>query len=150
MQAIGFCPRSGYEYRAEDGYFEVSADGRSWKKVYTITGVPSFGMHTVKLDDAASARYIRYAVPDGAPNNKSNPDSVYCCNIAEIKIYGEAAGSVIGDVTADGKCDHDDAAALELYLISGTAPADWSAGDLDGNGRLNAADLTMLKRLLLK
>ena len=150
VQAIGFCPRSGFEYRAEDGYFEVSADGRSWKKVYTITGVPSFGMHTVKLDDAAPARYIRYAVPDGAPNNKSNPDSVYCCNIAEIKIYGEAAGSVIGDVTADGKCDHDDAAALELYLISGTAPADWSAGDLDGNGRLNATDLTMLKRLLLK
>ena len=58
---------------------------------------------------------------------------------------------VRGDINLDGKCDTADAVLLQKYLltIEKTLP-DWTAGDLDNNSRLNAADLTLLKRLLIK
>lgn len=89
ITAIGYCPRSGYEYRCVDGMFMVSDDGTNWKTVYTIPNQPSFGMHYVKPQTAATGRYIRYAVPEGAPKNSYNKDNVYCCNIAEIEVYGD-------------------------------------------------------------
>ncbi len=59
---------------------------------------------------------------------------------------------VQGDLNADGVCSTADAVLLRKWLlgIPDTALADWRAGDLDGSGSLNAADLTLLKRLLLK
>ena len=61
------------------------------------------------------------------------------------------AGSVPGDVNADGVCSLADAVLLQKWLLNipGTALADWRAGELSGDGRLSAADLTLLKRLLL-
>ncbi|GEM_PF-477054 len=56
--------------------------------------------------------------------------------------------AVKGDVNADGVCDIADAVMLQKYLLDGGTVTDWQAGDLDGNGRLHAADLTLLKRLL--
>lgn len=57
--------------------------------------------------------------------------------------------AVRGDVNADGACNVADAVMLMKYLLAAgsvTAPAQ---ADLDGNNRLNAADLTLLKRILL-
>lgn len=89
ITAIGYCPRSGYEYRMADGMFMFSEDGVNWETVSTITGKPSFGMHYItRLSGNTSARYIKYAVPEGAPTNDYNTDSTYCCNIAEIELYG--------------------------------------------------------------
>lgn len=149
--AIGFCPRKGLEYRCEDAYFEISKDGEAWTKIYTVLGVPSFSMHTVTrlAADDLTARYVRYAVPSGAPQNSDNPDSVYCCNIAEIKIYGTAVTAPVGDVNADGACDLADAVMLAKYLIAAGGVTDPAAADMDGNGKLNAADLTLLKRHLI-
>ena len=59
------------------------------------------------------------------------------------------AQAVRGDVNADGTLSVADAAALQKYLLAMTDTLpDWHAADLDGNGRLNAADLTLIKRLL--
>ncbi|MBR6420762.1 MAG: discoidin domain-containing protein [Oscillospiraceae bacterium] len=150
LDAIGFCPRKSFEARCEDGYFEISKDGVTWTKVHTIETVPGFGMHYVGLE-GQEARYVRYAVPSGAPQNSDNTDDVYCCNIAEIKLYGTELKKVIGDVTADGSCNLADAVALQKYLLRVTdTVADPEAADMDGNGKLNAADLTLLKRMLLR
>jgi hypothetical protein len=60
------------------------------------------------------------------------------------------SAAVRGDVSADGVCDHADAVLLQKYLLTEVSVLpDWRAGDLDGNGELNAGDLTLLKRLLL-
>ncbi len=58
--------------------------------------------------------------------------------------------AVRGDVNADGVCNLADAVAVQKYLLTAdsTLP-DWQTGDMDGNGRLNAADLTLLKQELL-
>ncbi|MCQ2408358.1 MAG: discoidin domain-containing protein [Oscillospiraceae bacterium] len=151
IQAIGYCPRNTKEYRCTDGMFQVSKDGTNWTTIHTVRGVPSFGMHYIQnFEGDATARYIRYAVPEGAPQNSYNPDNVYCCNIAEIEVYGDPAGSLSGDVNADGQVNISDAVMLCKYLIGAGDITDWLAGDINSDKKLNAIDLTMLKRILLK
>ena len=61
------------------------------------------------------------------------------------------AAAVSGDINGDGGCDLADAALLQQWLTVGTGTLSvWQAGDLDGNGLLNAVDLTLLKRLLMQ
>ena len=64
---------------------------------------------------------------------------------------GDEPEEVIGDLNADGKCDKKDVELLHDWLLA--APnvmlADWEAGDMDGNGKLNGADLSLLKLYLL-
>ena len=151
IQAICFCPRDGLEYRMADGMFQISKDGESWTTIYTVRGVPSFGMHYAQgFEGDTTARYIRYTVPDGTPNNGVNTDNVYNCNIAEIEVYGDPVSSLKGDVNADGSVDIKDAVMLCKYLLASGDVTDPDAADLNGNGKLNAADLTLLKRILLK
>ncbi len=149
LQAIGYCPREGKEYRCTDGMFMVSADGTNWETVHTITTVPGYGMQYVPLE-GVTARYIKYAVPSGAPQNTVNGDDVYCCNIAEIEVYGTETTNTRGDVNIDGKVDTADAVMLAKYLSCQGDIANWEAGDLNGDRVLNAVDLTMLKRILMK
>ena len=91
ITALGYAPRSGYEYRMVAGKFLVSGDGRSWTTLYTVKSKPTSGMHYV-TSIGATARYIRYEVPSGQPNNEYNSDSAYCANIAEIALFGVPHG----------------------------------------------------------
>jgi len=61
------------------------------------------------------------------------------------------AHTVRGDVDQNGVFELADFLLVRKWLLAdrNTVLADWQAGDLDGNGRLNASDLTLLKRLLL-
>ena len=60
--------------------------------------------------------------------------------------------TVEGDINADGVFDNADAAALQKWLLTVPEmhPANWRAGDLNKDGRLDARDLSMMKRRLLK
>ena len=152
LQAIGFCPRSGKEYRCTDGMFMVSKDGVSWDTVYTISGVPGYGMQYVPLEgENITARYIKYAVPSGASRDTSNPDSVYCCNIAEIAVYGTEAeaGTLRGDVNSDGAVTIADAVMMSKYLGTAGDITNREAGDLNEDDKINAVDLSLLKRIIL-
>ena len=152
FEAFGFCPRSGYEPRAIDGMIQVSDDGQTWKTAYTIENEPGYGMHYVKPAEGTSGRYVRYAVPSGAPTNGVNKDSVYCCNIAEIELYGKPHTAepqkLKGDVDADGKVAVSDAVMLVKYLLTSGDVNDPEAADMNEDGILNAADLSMLKRII--
>ncbi|MBP0972632.1 MAG: discoidin domain-containing protein [Oscillospiraceae bacterium] len=151
LRAIGFCPRSGYEYRMADSYFEVSEDGTTWEKVYTVSGKPT-GMQQVVLPEAKTARYIRYAVPSGAPNNGVNQDSVYCCNIAEVEFYGlpVTIPPVAGDLNTDGAADLIDLITLQKFIHGIGELPDEAAADLMQDGVIDVFDLAMLKWLLLR
>lgn len=66
-----------------------------------------------------------------------------------VTLQGSAA--VIGDVNADGTFSIADALLLEKWLLAvpDTELADWKAGDLCEDGRLNAFDLVSMKALLV-
>ena len=55
-----------------------------------------------------------------------------------------------GDVNADGECDVADAVMMVKYLLT-IEPAlpDPAAADLNADGRITAADLALLKQMLL-
>lgn len=92
LEAIGYAPRTGYEYRCVDASFYGSLDGQNWTLITTITSKPSAGMNYINAKNFISnvpIRYIKYTVPSGAPNNGVNNDGAYNCNIAEIKLYGK-------------------------------------------------------------
>lgn len=74
-------------------------------------------------------------------------------NYTKIEVVYEYSGNepepVKGDVNKDGEFGAADVRALQAYLLAGEKLADWSAGDLDGNGKLTAADLAAMKRMML-
>ncbi len=149
LEAIGYCPRKGYEARMTDGYFEVSTDGKNWTTVHTVTGLPNYAMSYVTLEEPQTFRYLRYAVPEGTPNNPYNTDTTYCCNIAEIELYGSPAGAITGDVNGDSMCSVSDAVVLQKWLLAVPDVTITEAADMDGNGIVNIVDLALLKRQIL-
>lgn len=142
--AFAYCPRQGYENRCVDARFEVSMDGINWQTVYTIPEIPDFGMHFIERQ--AVGRYVRYSVPDGAPQNNVNHDDVYCCNIAELAVYGTLHRTEAGDINDDGSINAADVKLMLDYLLSKETQLDTEAADMNSDGILNATDLTLMKR----
>lgn len=154
IDAIAVAPRSGYEYRSADAIVSASKDGKTWTKIQQFNTLPSAGLNYItSIPENAEYRYIRYEVPSGAPQNSWNKDSVYCCNVAEIKVYGELATEKEpwGDVDLDGDTDAADAKLLRDALLSKeTLNAEQGKqADVNEDGKLTAADLTVLKAYLL-
>ena len=151
LDAVAYAPRSGYEARCVDAVISGSKDGVNWTTIHTVPTKPANALNYVmQMPEDAVFRYIRYAVPSGAPQNPYNTDDVYCCNLAEIKLYGDKV-PLRGDVDLNGKLERNDAVLLRDYLLTrGTLTAEQAAqADLDGSGKLSGADLTLLKRLLI-
>ena len=154
ITAIGYTPRKGYEYRCPDSMFQISQDGKNWTTIHTISKQPAFAMQYIKeFSGSTTARYVRYIVPDGAPQNIWNDDDVYCCNIAEIKIYGESAGAaaVIGDVNKDGSFTIADAVMLQQWLLNvpDATLTDWKSADLCDDGIIDVFDFCEMRELLV-
>ena len=57
-----------------------------------------------------------------------------------------------GDVNADGAFNITDAVLLQKWLltVSDTEMKDWKAADFNEDNRLDARDLSMTKRVLMK
>lgn len=106
---------------------QVTMDGdpnvtyRVWKKSCKQGDVVTLGIEGV----SNSVNYTLFAVPPSA--------------------------EIIGDVNADGSADKADLELIQKWLltVSDTELANPEAADLDGDGRLTARDLTMMKQLLL-
>ena len=59
---------------------------------------------------------------------------------------------IMGDINADSKFNIADVVILQKWLldVSDTKLADWKAGDLCKDGRLDVFDLCLLKQALMK
>lgn len=146
IDAIGYCPRSGYEYRCPDAMFMTSVDGINWTKLHTISGVPQFSMNYIFPSEPVRARYVRYQVPEGAPTNSYNKDNVYCCNMAEIEIYGNES-NISGDVNSDGKFDIADLVMLNRYILGNGTLNDFISADVCNDSVIDVYDLTAMRKL---
>ncbi|MBO5162966.1 MAG: discoidin domain-containing protein [Ruminococcus sp.] len=153
IQAVGYSPRKGYEYRMPDCMIQVSSDGASWETVYTFSQKPSFGMNYITdLGSDVTARYVRCIVPEGKPSNGYNSDDVYNFNIAEFEVYGEPSEVVKYDVNMDGVFSVADAVLLQKWLLAvpDTRLDDWKAADLCEDGIIDVYDLCLMKKELQK
>ncbi len=150
LKAIGYCPRKGYEYRMPDGFFEVSADGENWTTIHTIKKLPDFSMQYISLSNDNLVRYVRYQVPEGKPNNGWNLDDVYCCNIAEMELYGLSIQPVKGDADDDGECTLPDVVMLQKWLLKKGSLTNWENADMNADGKINIIDLALMKHFVMK
>lgn len=73
----------------------------------------------------------------------ANGQSSYCVNYAVIASLPKQ------DITGDGVTDLQDVNALRDYLLANGTLQNPAAADLNGDGKINAIDLTLLKRELL-
>lgn len=60
------------------------------------------------------------------------------------------SSKLIGDVNADGKFTVADVVMMQKWLLHAGSLTDWTAGDLREDGRIDAFDLCIMKRELLK
>ena len=151
LTAIGYCPRSGYEYRCQNGRFLISDDGENWKEFCAVGGKPSSGMHYItRFAEKPVGRYIRYEIPESAEGDSDTN----CCNIAEIEVYGSKPElppeKIRGDVNADGELGIADYVMLHKFLLGAEELTDSEAADLDENGRVDVFDQIRLGKLVFK
>ena len=59
-----------------------------------------------------------------------------------------ASAEAFGDVNRDDQLDPKDARQLAVWLTEGSGSPDGNAADINADGILNAADLTLLKRMI--
>ncbi|MBR2189952.1 MAG: carbohydrate binding domain-containing protein [Eubacterium sp.] len=103
-----------------------------------------------------------YTIPSGATNLVlyiETAESTCDFYVDEIAIAADGVAITPGggteikakrdDVNQDGQVNGADAAALQKYLLGNDVTVNKSGADLDGNDTLNAADLSLLKRLLM-
>lgn len=104
--ALGYAPRTGYEYRMIDGIFYGSNDGETWNTIYNVPSKPGSGSITyVYSDEFAEGaadnlyRYIKYAVPSGKQSYNGKQED-YNCNIAEIEVWSAGSDSAFAEALA--------------------------------------------------
>lgn len=151
---LGTCYVTGYgSVSPENPHHRPSMAVGSAMKGMLVGGVNS------GLEDSAAKAYCNDAPPakcyvDNSESYSTNEITIYWNSpliflLAELSA-SDAKPAVKGDVNKDGTCTIADVVLIQRYLLAVdfTLP-DWKAADLDGNGRLNAIDLTLAKRILL-
>lgn len=150
ITGIGFVPREKYEFRCVDAVISGSADGVNWTQLYTFNDLPPASMNYITLDTPANLRYVRYQVPEGTPANSYNHDNVYCCNLAEIAVYGTESAFVPGDADDDGSLTVSDILMVEKWLLGYGEITNWKNADLFDDERLDVYDLCLIRKELIR
>ena len=126
---------------AEGGEISLRLDARNGKEIgrCTVTNTGGWQTWTDFSCDVSGAAGIHdlYLVFEG--------DNGYLLNIDSFRFSGLSAD----DINMDGIWDRNDADMLRDYLVGAGTITNPLAADFDKNGKINAADLTLLKRNLL-
>ena len=73
--------------------------------------------------------------------------------LSNVKLLTKSAAQtkIVGDINSDGKFNVADAVLLQKWLLAvpNTVLADWKAGNFNDDDRLDALDLSLMKRALL-
>ena len=105
------------------------------------------------LSNSNNVSYVLYAKEMDAGESVvlgENGQTSGCVNYT-VAVVPKQAASVTGDINADGVCDKTDLVMMRDYLLTaGTlTPEQAAIADMNSDGRLNAADLTLLKQMLM-
>lgn len=137
---------------AQDCYIYVGLDSR-------VENVPAWMSDFTKADnvikttnDVTFELYARPVKAGDVVKLGSNGQSASCMNYIVIASTAEPTESALrGDINADGYFDVADVVLLQKWLLAvpDTHLADWKAGDLCEDDRLDVFDLCLMKRLLV-
>ena len=118
---------------AADAKYQWYHDGEA------IIGAVGAAYAVPAADSSTPGRYA-VAVTSAAGTEKQ----IAICNVTDV------FPRLIGDFNADGVFDRQDSFDLRDWLTGKLSdPASWQAGDMNADGRLDAADLTIMKQKLL-
>ena len=103
-----------------------------------------------QLDSTASQRFYADSAEAQSANSSSLTSNASLAWVASFLQDLHEEEVLAGDVTGDGAVDKDDVQALLQYLLGKGEIAVPRAADLNRDAKLNAADLSMLKAMLLQ
>ncbi len=115
----------------------------AWLADYTQT--------TLTATNNKDVSFVLYALEAAAGDTivlGANGKTSGCVNYTVFATEASAK-AVLGDVNADSTFSIADVVMLQKWLIGAGDITHWQAGDLNYDNRLDAADLTLIKRLLL-
>ena len=132
-------------------FFKVTADCNIWIALDNrVETVPAWMNAFARTNlTAQNNKYVvfdlyrRFAKSGETVTLGANGQSSYCVNYAVMVTLRKQ------DITGDGVTDLQDVRALQAYLLTTGTLQNPAAADLDGNGKINAVDLTLLKREML-
>lgn len=122
-------------------------EGRLWLGLWfpnAWAGTPDFDTSAFEID---YVRITPFHESGDTKQNETYPDDGWG-DISDISV---SAPSVKGDVNADGKFNISDVVLMQKWLLAvpDAKLADWKAGDLCEDNKLNSFDLGMMRRELL-
>jgi beta-glucanase (GH16 family) len=127
-----FYPRDGYADRMDGKSFEISADGTTWKKAYTISEAPPEGVYTtVNIEESTPLRYVRYNGTGGY------------LNVCEVEFLGYASGANAvfppqrGTAMSAGWTGLECPLTVTLHSLDGKLLGQWTDG---GPSRISSFD----------
>ncbi len=150
----GICYVTGYgTVSPQNPHHRPSAAKKQAMKGMLVGGVNS------DLADPAAQKYLADAPPaecyiDDAGSYSTNEITIYWNSpliyLLSLTEDVQDTNPVRGDVNADGSFSVTDAVMLQKWLLRTGSITDWQAGDLCEDQQLNAFDLCIMKRELLR
>ncbi len=170
-------PGEIYWFAHTKGQIDIANDGRSavvtvgsermWVGLlsdagtFTVMNAALLPTSRPVSNQTDSSEYRKLAIH--LTNTKETTISVACIPLKQgetqpawmpsvTAISGWTPQTASGDVNGDGVFSIADAVLLQRWLLAvpDTQLADWRAADFSRDGRLNAADLTLMKQMLLR
>lgn len=115
------------------------------------TSYSAIALETVESETWTTLANASYTVPEDATSLQlyvETPENLIDFYLDNVLITGKRAATKRGDANGDNAINAADAQTLADYLVGKTAEIETGA-DWDGNGVINAMDLTQLKYKLL-
>ena len=105
---------------------------------------------TLTSESSKGVTYAIYSKKLSAGETVTLGENGQSSGCVQYTLFAVKSGNVKGNVNGDGACNLADLVSVQKYLLTTGTLTNWKAADLDGNGRINAADFTLMKRMLLK
>ena len=106
---------------------------------------------TLTAASKSGYKFSHWELSDGTKLTDPTAELTLSKDMTVTAVYTES-DTVIGDINADGSFTVADAVLLNNWLLAvpDTAIADWQAGDLDNNNKLDICDLALMRSRLVK
>ena len=136
---------------AQDMTVLIAIDNRVEKVPDWMSGFAKTTMTAQTSNDVTFDIYSKKVKANDVVSLGSNGQSAYCVNYVVFASDADIS-EIKGDVNADGVFDISDVVLMQKWILAmpDVKLADWKAGDLCEDNRIDVFDLCLMKRLLVE